>query len=244
MNIDLPWDADHLATSWLSAFAASSNDDERPLLYRSVAVEVHEHGVRFTSTDSYVLSTVWAPLVDKNSDEPDPGVAPVERLLIADPDKRCAQFMGYVRKLAVAAKKDDSPFPMPEVTAEVHKARPDSQLQLFAEDRREFQFILNGGDEAVTLPVLNYDFPEWRRILHPSGDPVEFGSVGDQQQDMGLTAHTLKIMSRIASLQDPNRLVAEPRDSTVMFRTESMFGEPVVSGAFALVRGYAAPDTE
>src|SRR5689334_16300941 len=52
------------AIAWLNAFLATSGDSERPLLYRTISVEVFEFypkGVQFIATNGHILFRAWVP---------------------------------------------------------------------------------------------------------------------------------------------------------------------------------------
>lgn len=53
------FDARTLALGWLATSLASSNDDDRPALYRTVHVECFSTGMRLLATDSYMLLRSW-----------------------------------------------------------------------------------------------------------------------------------------------------------------------------------------
>jgi len=51
-----------LAKAWQATQIAASDDEARPVLYRTALVEVFEdHGLRMVSTDSFILVRAWVP---------------------------------------------------------------------------------------------------------------------------------------------------------------------------------------
>jgi hypothetical protein len=54
-------DAGIATVAWLNAFLATSQDDSRPVLYRTLSVEFYPTGAQFIATDGTVMFRAWAP---------------------------------------------------------------------------------------------------------------------------------------------------------------------------------------
>src|SRR3954447_13226515 len=90
-----------LAKAWQATQIAASDDEGRPVLYRTALVEVFEgHGLRMVSTDSYILVRAWVPFdLMGNNLEPDLDEVPDETFVVSDVDQRALGLLKYVSKL-------------------------------------------------------------------------------------------------------------------------------------------------
>ncbi|MEM7096155.1 MAG: hypothetical protein AAF567_24330 [Actinomycetota bacterium] len=228
-----PHNAGLLARSWLTAFAATSTNEDQYTLFRSLEVEHFiDRGLRVTSTDSYVLASVWCPSGDIEA--PLPEEPPDETFAVYDEDKRGVAFMKHAAKLATAAAKDEAA-PVPVITALVRKARPSSQLTLFGSgEARELVVSLNDGDETVAMGIRSDGYPNWRSVLVGTGLDIS----PPDTPDFGLSAHTLTVMANVSkSFGDTHPIVARPSSDhpqMIRFNADGFAGEPALQGVFTL----------
>lgn len=160
------------AAAWRAAIVAASNDDERPVLYRTVLVETYEGGgARFTSLDTFVISSV--AITGDSASDPFPTLdeAPVASVLVADPDHRGKGLAAYAAKVASRANKADQP--EPRVTFTVRDAE-DHDHPVLSDDFATQEVVIDLEDsESVALPLLEIPFPTYRSILAQGQAPVD-----------------------------------------------------------------------
>lgn len=95
-----------LAPAWLNTILASATSDDRPLLFKTVKVEVFPHGLRFVSTDACQLHWCWLPF---NDDDPHPEPSlrskPDQVMVASDADGRmgslCRYLLGLTKKVEI-----------------------------------------------------------------------------------------------------------------------------------------------
>lgn len=106
---DWTTDAYGVAVAWQNAAIASSKDDGRPALYRTISVEFFKTGVQLVATDGHMLFRTWAPYSDMG-DLPAAVPAwkerPVDSVVVMDPDKFA---LGFMKTLGTALGKKDAP---------------------------------------------------------------------------------------------------------------------------------------
>lgn len=152
----------HLATAWLNCSLASSDDDNRPVLYRTLLVERFRHGVQLVATDSHLLLGSFIPTAAGDLDPP-PSIddAPISSTVVVDRDKRMSSLMAYVLKEATAAAKNEMPF---DVTLSTASAEADHAPTLDPSLDRAM-FVAEIEAERLALPIYEGDFPTWRALL-------------------------------------------------------------------------------
>ncbi len=164
-------DAATLARGWLSvAQAAATKDrDDRPALYRTVCVEQHTHGLRLTSTDTYMILTAW--IAEQHYEyDPEPGLdeVPYATAVAIDDHGRGAGLLAYLLSLT---KPEDGPKNL-DVVVSLNVPwqspdTPDDELQL--EGFEALAVTMEYPDhEKVQLQV--YDLPELAPDVRPSQD--------------------------------------------------------------------------
>lgn len=162
------------ADAWRGAIAAAAKDDERPALDRTVFVETYRHGVRFTSTDSFVISsTVTATTEDGY---PTLDEKPDVELLAADPDGRATALAGYAAKVAARAEKNGMDPPLVQLSTRT--ADDDGQPALTPDLAVEELVIDLEGHDVVAIPIIETGFPGYRSILVTDKKPKPPGEYG------------------------------------------------------------------
>jgi hypothetical protein len=155
-----------LARGWLSVAIASSKDDDRPALSRTVLVEQHSTGVRIVATDSYVLLHTWIP-DDEHPWETAPGIdeAPTSTAVVRDPHGRGKGFLHHALQLASAAEKDDLA-EAPEIHLDLGVVLvEDSERPSFAEMAPSWCVLEMPDKERLKLPLYEGDYPNWRPLM-------------------------------------------------------------------------------
>lgn len=160
-------DCRSFAAAWLNVSLAASDNEEQPVLYRTVFVEVYDGDrLRLVATNSYMLLTATV-----GDDPPEMEEAPVASYIVMDPDKRGQALLKWAHKLAARADKDGN-IP-PSLRLSVEAADPDGPPTLSAElTRRAFTITLDE-NEAVSLDIFESPYPSWRPLLlDREADPV------------------------------------------------------------------------
>lgn len=168
MSQSLTFDAGLLARGWLAAYLATGNDEAVPALYRSVLVEVYDDGVRLTSSDRIMLLSAWVPVFKDGGylQEEPPGidVAPNHVSIARDVDLRAKALLGYLRRVAAKAAKDE--LPKPTVDLHVGVEAEDLGEEVAFPGMELEQVVLDfPGRERVALPTVNSNFPDYRKLL-------------------------------------------------------------------------------
>ncbi len=189
MTLFNAWD---FASGWLSVAVASSKDDSRPALNRTVLIEAFDTGVRLTATDAFLLLTAWVPNLDNEFEGP-PGwdEAPYGVAVAIDPHGRGRGLLGHALGLAVAAENNEDPDPV-EVRLELGVIdQADDGRSMFAGFEAPFVVVELPGVERVKLRTYEGEFPSWRQVL--AGFRAErTASVGLSSERMGQLAKLAK----------------------------------------------------
>ena len=177
MTDDLPpitLPAEFVIPAWRNAYLATSQDDDARALYRTVHLEWHENGLRFTSTDGYMLVTSyadgdrWATGVEAPAADvaPDGAVTAVaaDRLMTDFLKHRAAEVKAYARYLD--GKGPEAPGPI-DITFSLgtidEPNTAQQQLDLDLGDKR--RLIVSSDAERIALPLSEFSFPDWRKVL-------------------------------------------------------------------------------
>lgn len=164
------FDAPTFARAWLPVAQASSTDaQDLPQFYRTVALEVYGNGVRLIATDRRTLLTAWAPNLDSlYDDEPALDEAPIRTVIASDADARGKGLLDYVLKLK---RRDDPDNVLPpgrhvlELILDAEQPdRPDTDATF--EGLEDRYVVLELPDlERVYLRTVVADFPDWRELI-------------------------------------------------------------------------------
>jgi hypothetical protein len=213
------------AAAWRAALTASSDDDARPALYRSVYVEYYgDDRWRFTALDGVLAVSIAAGEPAPTLDE-----APVVAFLVGDHDHRGKGLAGYAAKLAHRAAKADAPAPWVTLAA---RDVVDPDRPTLAADLATQEVILELDEaETVALPVLEVAFPDYRHVL---GDPI--GGPGPY----AIAPHVLTKVATIAGLVGGIAVFAGPGDQRHAFTVRGAWdddGTPAIeaTGVYACV---------
>lgn len=158
------FDAGLLARGWLATHLATGVDEDTPILYGTLLIEMFTDGARLTATDRTLLLSTWVPCTNA-VDEPIPplDVAPESVTVIRDPDNRGKALLSYLRKLAAKAAKDDQPAPL--VTLNIGVPADEGDESGFPGMELEQVVIDYPEHERVALPTVNGTFPDYRTLL-------------------------------------------------------------------------------
>lgn len=197
MTVFNAWD---LATGWLSVAVASSKDDNRPALNRTVSVEAFHEGVRLTATDSCLLVTAWVPNLE-NEFEPAPPMdaAPYGSAVAFDPHGRGRSLLGHALGLAHAAAEAEDPEPV-EVRLELGVIdQVDDGRSMFAGMEIPWVLLELPGSERVKLRSYEGEFPSWRAVMA--------GFRAKQTTGVALSAERMGQMAKLAKYHPDKALM-------------------------------------
>lgn len=173
---DYEFDAWTFARSWLAVATAASEDDERPILHRTVAIEIWPNGVRLTATDSYLLWSSWVPRVGFHA-HPEPALEelPDEVIVAHDGDFRGRDLLKFAFK--VVTGKDASPQNL-KVTLGPAPLE-DGQFPGTESEAVSFSFPADVAvGERVVLGTIEGRYPEWRGLLNHGSKNVKEVALG------------------------------------------------------------------
>jgi DNA segregation ATPase FtsK/SpoIIIE-like protein len=166
-----------LARAWRAAQICASQDEARPLLYRSSLIEIfHGHGLRLVSTDTAILVRAWVSF-DPEEDNLEPSIyeEPDESFVVSDAGHRGLGMLKFCQK--VYRKKLD-PAELPLITLSKTIERVDQGQGVFDGLETEALHLHWDGAEDVVLPIIEGDFPEWRHLDHDSKEATDTISFG------------------------------------------------------------------
>lgn len=157
------FDAQTFAKAWLAVFTATSDDDARPILYRTIAVEIWPTGVRLSATDSFMIWSAWVPRVgSRMSEPPDFGELPDRVITACDEDYRGRDLLKFAYK-GVTAK--DAPPQNLKVTLGPAPLE-DGQFPGTEREAVTFSFPADVAiGDRVVLGTIDGTYPEWRSLM-------------------------------------------------------------------------------
>ena len=142
------------ATAWSNAFLASGNDENRPVLYRTILVEWFDQGVQLVATNGHLLIRTWIPAFGNDVAPPHIDRLPNESCVVMDTKRFAIGFMKAVLMVAESGVQEI------EFTAGVEA---DAQPSLGEEFGPRVLTIGALGQE-LSLRLMQQVYPNWRRL--------------------------------------------------------------------------------
>jgi hypothetical protein len=156
-SLTIELDAYRCAVAWLNAYLAHSEDEARPQLYRTLAVEVFEGGVQFVGCDGHMLFRTWAPLkAQPNADMPLLEEAPERTVVVMDVEKFA---QGFVRTLKSTASQEENKYAPAAITIE---EAPPTDQPLLGEAFAAEVLVLRAFGQRLTCRLYDGEFVNWR----------------------------------------------------------------------------------
>lgn len=156
------------ALAWINAFLATSDDETRPILNRTLCLEVFEGtsaGVQFIATNGHALFRTWVPAVVNADDEnatPAPwpilAEAPEASIIVMDLDGFGLAFMR--RLLLVTGDKERA---NEELVISTASADDEATIALGSEFMSE-RVTLRSCGQRIDLRVFEDRYPDWRKV--------------------------------------------------------------------------------
>lgn len=173
------FDAPTLARAWLSVFQASGTEKLVPRLFKTVAIEEYDDGVRLIATDSYtMLLTAWVPELHGRGGVPGIAELPTRTVIASDTDGRGRSMLGYL--LSLANRLDDEEYVEGQVEVDIQfdvRIPAGQAAQQSLEGMDPTYCVLDSRDvERVYLQVVEATYPDWRMAVD-SFTPAPAGKV-------------------------------------------------------------------
>lgn len=177
------------ATAWLNAFLATSQEDSRPTLYRSLSIEFFSRGVQFIATDGTILLRTWAPLLDGiDTTWPEIDEAPDASVVVMDHDKFAIGFI----KAALAAAGDLEMLPLMLSLESADFAEAPALGEVLAPD----VLRLSAFGQRLDCKLYESPYPDWRAL--------QFG-IDESERVNGLTIAP-RMFATIGKLRDAYKI--------------------------------------
>ena len=207
------------ALAWLNAFLATSQDDDRPALYRTLSVEFFDAGVQFIATDGTVLFRTFVPAVrdERPGEWPPIDEEPNDTVVVSDVE----QFgLGFIRALQRVANEEENAYQTIVMTVE-----PVDSLNLSLGDSfAPHRLTLRSFGQRIDLQLRDETYPDWRRL--------RFG-LSDAERVEGMTLSP-RILGLIGKLKGVHSADLE-------FHGQERYIAFTATGAESEVRGMLAP---
>lgn len=219
----LTFDGAELARGWLSVALAASKDKARPVLNRTVHVEVFAEGVRLISTDSYILLRSWVTTL--YSDAPEPGLdeAPEYRVIAHDPHGRGKNLLWHLLNLGRGEEAETIEVDLIVGDTE----RDDTNAQAAFEGMaKEWVTIAVPDKERLKLPTVEGEFPDWR--------PLDAAFLAESTEGVALAPEVIK---RLADLER----TAGTTSLVWMFGGPQRAARVTLPGIFPIITGLVMP---
>lgn len=154
------------ATAWLNAAIASSQDESRAALFRTLSIEFFKGGVQFIGCDGTMLFRTWAPYSDAGDIEmPQPPAKkrPEDSVTVLDVEKFA---VGFMRTLLAASAGETIPVDLGLSIDPVYTE------QEALEGTEEYVLTLQALGQRLSCKLYDGQFPDWRS-LQLGLDPAE-----------------------------------------------------------------------
>lgn len=210
-----------LAKGWLSVAIASGDDKYRPVLHRTVCIELHARGVRLVATDSYILLRAWVPNAEHaDAAEPSLDEPPIAVAVAIDEHRRAKGLLEHLLKLG----EDE----VEEVRVTLGNAGSKSrQASLVGMDVR-WVTIEHPGHERVELATYEGSFPTWRAVW--------FGFRSESTPAVALSNYVVAKLAKLTKLWGAHAMLVHFGGAERMARLEVAESYPAVEGAAMPVR--------
>jgi len=168
------------AIAWLNAFLSTGDDDERPTLYKTLAIEFFESGVLFVACNGATLLRTWVPSVP-GAPWPTIDEDPDRKLVVRDADGFGAGFM----KSVIRATNDE------QVPSELHLSlipADEGATLVLGDAFMSERLSVRSSDMRIDLPLFEGKYFDWRSAEPTGGawasverialDPEHLGTLG------------------------------------------------------------------
>lgn len=153
--MSLTLNAGDAALAWYNAFLATSQEEGRPLLNRTLSVELFTDGVQFVATDGVLLFRTWVPAWQETVPWPGGFRSPKYAVVVMDRDHFALGFM----KALMAATKES----VKTLTIAVEVApQPEAGEPAIGEEFSRFCLTLRALGQQLHCRLFEARYPDWR----------------------------------------------------------------------------------
>lgn len=148
------------AVAWLNAYLAASQDEERPVLYRTLAVELFRDGIHLIGCNGHLLFRTWVGAADREAACPWPDIAeaPPQSVVVMDPEGFGVGFMRTLLRVT-----NDEEMSREQLTLSTAAGDDGATLALGEEFMSE-RVILRACGQRLDLKLYESTYPDWRRL--------------------------------------------------------------------------------
>lgn len=172
--------------AWQNAFLAHGEDDSRPTLYRTIAIEVFPKGVQFVGCNGVMLFRTWAP-IKGCEDESMPLLeeAPDRSVVVMDAERFA---IGFIKVLTQTAGIEDNQYAPVELTIE--RAPADEEAPLLGEAFEQDVLVIRAFGQHLRCRLYDGEFVNWRGASYGLKE-------GERVDGMMLSTKTLGTVGRL-----------------------------------------------
>lgn len=145
------------ATAWLNAFLATGDDVNRPVLYRTLAVELFDDGVQFIATDATMIFRTWVPAQDTDAEWPSNRRPPRRAVVVLDGDHFA---LAFIRATLAASKMLESA----ELSLTVESAPEQAGTPPLGSSFSEEVLTLRAFGQQLHCRLYDDKFVNWRGL--------------------------------------------------------------------------------
>lgn len=170
MRIDGPT----FAHAFLAVFSAASQDKKSPY-HKSIALEIHLHGIQLVANDGRMMLTAYVPDLEHHYDSPPSfDTSPERTIVLNDDDGRGRGLCGYVCQLGTRYRYgfDDYVPGAVELRLDHDQKLPPgaADQETFAGMESVYSSLSVPDREKVFLELVPVSVPDWRGILTRQAD--------------------------------------------------------------------------
>lgn len=148
------------ATAWINAFLATSQDEDRFVLYRTLGLEFFDDGIQLIGCDGTALFRAWVPTVGDHTAAKWPALsmAPERAVVVMDPDGFGLGFMKALLRVT-----NDEAHEFEELVITTAPADDEAEVPLGAEFMTE-RVTLRACGQRIDLRLFDGAYPNWRQL--------------------------------------------------------------------------------
>lgn len=147
--------AGRAAMAWLNAFLATSHDEDRGVLYRTLSVELFSTGVQFVGCDGMMLFRTWVAC----DGAPMPLLEEVpERAVVVMDRERFA--IGFMRTMLAASREQATE----ALTLHIEHAPVSTEAPTLGEAFNAEVLTLRAFGQRLQCALYETDYVDWRRL--------------------------------------------------------------------------------
>lgn len=156
-DVSLTVHASAAATAWLNAFLATGQDEDRPVLFRTLSVEFYANGIQFVACDGTMLFRAYVPKQGTDEEWPADDESPERSVVVMDGEHFA---LGFVRTLLAASKSME----LADLALSIEPApEQDGEMPLGAEFSAEV-LTLRALGQQLHCRLYEGEYVDWRKL--------------------------------------------------------------------------------